>query len=102
MIFRILKESGYPEDKAEQAAVSMAYALGSLSDEEYFSMMGGAFGGGDMSAVDEFLYNGFEIDYEQLQSISFYIFEEVTKFMEKNLPGLNLNEEQVQYAINAV
>jgi hypothetical protein len=38
-------------------------------------MMGGAFGGGDMSAVDEFLYNGFEIDYEQLQQISFYIFE---------------------------
>jgi hypothetical protein len=81
MIFKILQESGYPEDRAEQAAVSMAYALGSLSDEEYFSMMGGAFGGGDMTAVDEFLYNGFEIDYEQLQAISFYIFEEVTKFM---------------------
>jgi hypothetical protein len=36
MIFKILEESGYPKDKAEQAAVSMAYALGSLSDEEYF------------------------------------------------------------------
>lgn len=34
----------------------MAYALGSLSDEEYFNIMGGAFGGqSDFGAVTDFL-----------------------------------------------
>jgi hypothetical protein len=55
-IKEILRDSGYPRDQIEEAALSMGYALGSLSDDDYFAAMAGAFSGtGDMTAVDEFL-----------------------------------------------
>jgi len=94
MIERILEEMGFPRSEIESAAASMAYALGSLSDTEYMKAMGGAFGGSDMGAVDEFLNSTYELP--DVQQISFYIFEQVTKYMEENLPSILGDEEAVQ------
>jgi hypothetical protein len=44
-IFDILEHIGFPYEQRYEAAASMAYALGSLSDREYFEYMGGVFGG---------------------------------------------------------
>jgi hypothetical protein len=78
----------------------MAYALGSLSDAEYMKAMGGAFGGGDMGAVDEFLNSTYELP--DVQPISFYIFEQVTKYMQENLPNVLGDEQKVDAVVFAV
>jgi hypothetical protein len=52
LIEKILEDMGYPYDQRHQAAASMAYALGTLSDREYMEAIGGAFGGqGDNQAL---------------------------------------------------
>jgi hypothetical protein len=61
-IYEILEHIGFPREQRSEAAASMAYALGSLSDEEYFEIMGGAFGGqGDVGAVADFLSTTYEL-----------------------------------------
>jgi hypothetical protein len=93
MIIRILEDMGYPRGQIEQAAASMAYALGSLSDKDYMMAMGGAFGGADMGAMDEFLNNTYEMP--DVERISYQIYEEVTNYMYENLPSLGLDDNQV-------
>jgi hypothetical protein len=63
LLKRILNDMGYPKDQIEQAAASMAYALGSLSDAEYMKAVGGAFGGqNDNGALDQFLNTSYEFE----------------------------------------
>lgn len=101
LISDILDSMGFPEYKREEAVASMAYALGSLSDEDYLNAMGGAFGGnGDISAVEDFLYGAYELP--DVERISFEIFDQVTNYMYENLPNLGLGEDQVQFAVQAV
>lgn len=92
---------GYPESQMEQAAASMAYALGSLSDADYLEAMGGAFGGhGSMDAVDEFLNTAYELP--DVRGISQYIFDEVSNYLNNNLPYFGLDESQVGAVVFAV
>jgi hypothetical protein len=100
MIVRILEEMGFPHEELYNTAASMAYALGSLSDADYMRAMGGAFGGSDMSAVEDFLYNTYELP--EVDRVSYEIYERVTDFMYDNLPQLNLGEDQVEIIVLAV
>lgn len=59
----ILSGIGYPKDKLDDAVVSLSYALGAVSDEEYLRLMGGVFGGySDLTAVENFLNNDYQIN----------------------------------------
>jgi hypothetical protein len=54
-IFKILEDMHFPADQMGSAAASMAYALGSLSMEDYFSAMSTAFSGGEIDALNDFI-----------------------------------------------
>lgn len=97
MIVRILEDMGFPHEELYNTAASMAYALGSLSDKDYMMAMGGAFGGADMGAVEDFLYNTYEMP--NVDRISFEIYDTVTNYMYDNLPSLGLREDQIDVAV---
>lgn len=101
LIADILDSMGYPEYLRDEAVAKMAYAFGSLSDEEYLEAMGGAFGGdSDLGAVEDFLNSTYELP--DVQRISYEIFDGVTNYMAENLPQIGLDENQVAATIQAV
>jgi hypothetical protein len=101
LIADILDSMGYPEYLRDEAVAKMAYAFGSLSDEEYLEALGGAFGGdSDLGAVEDFLNSTYELP--DVERISYEIFDGVTNYMAENLPSLGLDEQQIGTTIQAV
>jgi hypothetical protein len=91
-IFEILEHIGFPREQRDEAAASMAYALGSLSDKDYFEIMGGVFGGDvNMDDVANFLSATYVLP--DTDKISREIFEGVTNYLNDNLPSLGLGED---------
>lgn len=83
------------------AAASMAYALGSLSMEDYFSVMSTAFSGNEIDALNDFI-NDYEYTLPDTQEIGNQIRAGLQSGMEKYLPEFGLDENQTAEAIDAV
>jgi len=92
----IIKGFGLDKAQSEMAKASMAMALGAMSHTEYADFMQKMMGGGmDMGGIGGMM----NFEMPDIDGVNRYIYDNITKWLEKNLPSVEGLDKNAQEAI---